>query len=143
MQTDCEILDEADSSPSIELSSKQNLNTEKNFPLPNHIWRGGYNRHNFIPPVYQYPFAEWVPNSIFYADYNIRSNSFEKWPKQMKPNKSELVKAGFFTRVLETVWNVFFVGISLHDWESKDNAIIEHKKWSPHCKFVDMISYRN
>lgn len=142
MQTNCEILDEADSSPSIELSSK-NLNIENNISMPNHIWKGGYNRHNFIPPVYQYPFAEWVPNSIFYADYNIRSNSFEKWPKQLKPTKSELVKAGFFYKGIGDSVECFFCGISLHDWESKDNAIIEHKKWSPHCKFVDMISHRN
>ena len=34
----------------------------------------------------------------------------------------------------------FFCGVTLHDWETKENAINEHKKWSESCKYVDMIS---
>ena len=144
VQADCAMLDEADSKPQVELSSNDKLNFDASVSNSlNHIWKGGYNRHNSLfPPIYQYPFAEWIPNSIFYADFNSRLKSFDKWPKQMRPTKNDLVKSGFFYKGIgDSVECFFFCGIHLHDWETKDNAVIEHRKWSPHCKFVDMTTY--
>ena len=98
VQAYCAMLDEADSKPQIELSSNDKLNFDASVSNSlSHIWKGGYNRHNSLfPPIYQYPFAEWIPNSIFYADFNSRLKSFDKWPKQMRPTKNDLVKSGFF-----------------------------------------------
>ena len=96
MQTNSTMFDDTDSAPQIELSEKEKPNIDISL---NHMWKGGggCNRlHNLFPPVYQYPFAEWIPNSIFYSDYKIRLNSFGNWLKQMRPTKSELVKSGFF-----------------------------------------------
>ena len=80
-------------SPQIELSSRS-------YPQPNRLnetWRGNYfNSLHSFPPIYQYPYAEWVPNSICYANKSTRSQTFSKWPKQMRPSARELVNSGFF-----------------------------------------------
>ena len=85
-------------SPQIELSSKSN---SKPFNSTD-TWKGGYfHSSNLLPPVYQYPYAEWVRNSICYASKSLRSKTFEKWPKQMRPTVKELVNSGFF---LQRIW---------------------------------------
>ena len=107
MQTNSTMFDDTDSAPQIELSEEEKPNID--IPL-NNLWKGGCNRlHNLFPPVYQYPFAEWIPNSIFYSDYKIRLNSFGNWPKQMRPTKSEFVKSGFFYKGTGDSVECFFV----------------------------------
>ena len=85
------VQDECDStlfsdSPQIELSSKYSVKpSSTNEGWKNETWKGGYfHTPCFLPPpIYQFPYAEWVHNSIFYADYSSRMKTFEKWPKQM------------------------------------------------------------
>ena len=132
METNSTLLDQSDSCPDLDHD-----NIELASP---HIWKGSYNRNPTRPPVYLYPFAEWIPNSITYADFRTRSRSFDKWPKQMKPSKSELQKSGFFYRGFGDSVECFFCGICLHDWEIRDNANKEHRRWSPDCKFINMIA---
>ena len=136
------VQDECDS-PQIELSSKYLVKpSSTNESWKNETWKGGYFHTPYFvpPPIYQYPYAEWVPNSICYADYSTRMKTFEKWPKQMKPSADELIFAGFFYKGYGDSVECFFCGVTLHDWETKDNAINKHKKWSKSCKYVDMIS---
>ena len=123
-------MDESDSFPQIELSSKYAAE-----PVSLNLSRG------YVQPLYQYPYVEWVPNSICYAEKSSRSKTFDKWPKQMKPSAMELIDAGFFYKGYGDSVECFFCGICLHDWETKDNAMKEHRKWSRSCKFVDMISF--
>ena len=124
-------------SPQIELSSKSN-------PKPfnsTDTWKGGYfHSSNLFPPVYQYPYAGWIPNSICYASKSLRSKTFEKWPKQMRPTAKELVNSGFFYKGYGDSVECFFCGICLHDRESRDSAHAEHRHWSRSCRFVDMAS---
>ena len=125
-QIKMETLDECDSSQ-VELSSVN--------------WKESYMKSPYTRPIYQYPYAEWIPNSICYADWCTRKNTFDKWPKQMRPSAKELINAGFFYKGYGDSVECFFCGISLHDWETKDSALVEHKKWSRTCKFVDMVSH--
>ena len=104
METDSVPLYEGDSCPQMELSSKE----EKAF-TPSHIWRGGYNRNTVYPPIYQYPYVEWVPNSICYADFQARSKTFDKWPKQLRPTKSKLIRSGFFYKGFGDKCRVLFL----------------------------------
>ena len=132
MQTDSVPLDESDSCPHLD---KDNMGLS-----PSHIWKGGYNRNPNFPPVYQYPFAEWIPNSICYSDFKIRSKTFDTWPKQLRPTKSELLRSGFYYKGFGDSVEWFFCGVCLHNWESRDNALKEHRRWSPECKFINMIA---
>ena len=60
--------DSVDSCAQIQLSKKENSSPYTMGASLGHIWKGGYFNNSF-PPVYQYPFAEWIPNSICYADF--------------------------------------------------------------------------
>ena len=100
--------DSVDSCTQIELSGKDNNSHYTMGANLGHIWKGGYFNNSF-PPVYQYPFAEWIPNSICYADFCSRMKTFDKWPKQMRPSPIDLVRSGFFTKEVETMWSVFSV----------------------------------
>ena len=126
------VFDESDSIPQVELSSKY---------LAEPMSLNPSYRRSYVHPLYQYPYAEWVPNSICYAEKSARSKTFEKWPKQMKPSAMELIDAGFFYKGYGDSVQCFFCGICLHDWETKDNAMKEHRRWSRSCKFIDMISF--
>ena len=132
--------DSVDSRAQIELSNKDTGSMYTMGANLGHIWKGGYFNNSF-PPVYQYPFAELIPNSICYANFCSRMKTFDKWPKQMRPSAFDLVKSGFFYKGSGDYVECFFCGICLHDWETKDNALIEHNKWSPSCKFLSMIKH--
>ena len=131
-QRDACISDETDSVPQIELSTRNNFPDKMGSVLPNTL-RG----HT----IFQYPYFEWIPKTVFHAEYSSRIKTFDKWPKQMRPYPEELAHCGFFYKGYGDSVECFFCGICLHDWEIKDNAISEHKKWSPFCKFVNMIRH--
>ena len=66
--------------------------------------------------------------------------SFAKWPKQMEQKPSDLVKSGFFYTGKGDLVTCFMCGLTLKDWECGDVVDIEHKKWSPGCKFLCAVS---
>ena len=112
-------LDEPDSCPQIELSERNKLLDKMGSKLSN-SWKGGGGCFNkSTSTVFQYPYSEWIPNSIFHADYSIRMQTFEKWPKQMRPLPEELANCGFFTKVMEILWNVFSVEFVYTDGKLK------------------------
>ena len=86
-------LDQPDSFPKVELSER-NYRGEKMGSVLRHMWRNEGEYFNNTS-VFQYPYAEWIPNSIFYADHCNRMRSFDTWPKQMRPCPKDLVKSGF------------------------------------------------
>ena len=83
-------LDQADSFPQVELSER-NYREEKMGSALRHMWRD--------EGVFLYPYSEWIPKSIFYADHCNRMRSFDTWPKQMRPSPKDLVKSGFLQRI--------------------------------------------
>ena len=135
MQTSSSPLDESDFCPASDVENNDNIELASPYN-----WKGGYNRNSTHPPMFLYPYAEWVPYSICYADFRARSRSFEKWPKQLRPTKLDLLKSGFFYKGYGDHVECFFCGMCLHDWESRDNANKEHRRWSPDCKFINIIS---
>lgn len=88
-------------------------------------------------PTYSY--TEWRPHNTLYVSYARRLISFDSWPKQMRPTPLELTAAGFYYVGYGDSVKCFFCGIPLHDWKVKDNAMTEHKKFSPSCKYLDMV----
>lgn len=82
---------------------------------------------------------EWEPCHKHLANFYVRLRTFSKWPKQMRPSAEELTQAGFSYRFEGDVTSCFFCGVTVHNWEEDDNAFVEHKKWSPTCKYLNMI----
>ena len=84
-------------------------------------------------------YSEWRPHNILYVNYGRRLISFDNWPKQMRPTPLDLAGAGFYYTGYGDSVRCFSCGIQLHDWKVKDSAMTEHKKWSPSCKYLDMV----
>lgn len=82
---------------------------------------------------------EWEPSNIDLANYYARYRTFAKWPKQMVPGAQELAQAGFYYTVQGDITVCFFCGCAVYNWELVDNAFEEHRRWSPCCKYLNMI----
>ena len=73
-----------------------------------------------------------------FATYDDRLLSFQSWPLQMKQNKYELARAGFFyTKEGDTV-ECFACGVRVAQWQSVDIPSVEHEKWKPDCTFLKL-----
>jgi hypothetical protein len=81
----------------------------------------------------------WFPHDAYYANYERRFLSFKTWPKQLKQQPDELSAAGFYYEGVGDHVYCFFCGKNLYNWESKDNSFLEHKRWSPQCKYLKMV----
>jgi hypothetical protein len=79
--------------------------------------------------------------SIEYLFYEDRLGTFETWPKQMQQDKFSLAAAGLFYKNQNDLCECFACGVKLRQWELYDDALNEHKKWSPECVFLKMIGY--
>ena len=82
----------------------------------------------------------WIPFNDEMSNNWKRYGSFAKWPKQMEQKPSDLVKSGFFYTGKGDLVTCFMCGLTLKDWECGDIVDIEHKKWSPGCKFLCAVS---
>lgn len=89
--------------------------------------------------VWRYSKNEWEPCNTHLANYYARLRSFNKWPKQMVPGPQELAQAGFYYTVEGDITACFHCGVTVHNWELVDNAFEEHRRWSPCCKYLNMI----
>jgi hypothetical protein len=78
-----------------------------------------------------------------FITYKARLASFKDWPKFMTPGAKDLAKAGLIYGGHSDRVHCFWCGIILRDWESKDGAWQEHKRWSPRCAFVNMCLPQN
>ena len=75
---------------------------------------------------------------MFYED---RLTTFERWSKQIQPDKYRLAKAGFYyTGEIDKVI-CFACGATLREWERTDDPWTEHYKWSKTCVFLKMTGY--
>ena len=93
-------------------------------------------------PTYSYfgSGLEWKPQNTLYAPHSRRLISFDNWPKQMHPTPIDLATAGFYYLGSGDSVRCFHCGIGVHDWEPEDTAMGEHKRLSPTCKYLEMIS---
>jgi hypothetical protein len=85
-----------------------------------------------------YPPDKWIPEFPEYADKHERFKSFEKWPKQIYQDATELSNAGFFYRNVGDSVACFFCGGGLKNWDTADIPMREHKEKYPNCLFVIM-----
>lgn len=81
---------------------------------------------------------KWKPNSSLYAPYGRRLMSFDKWPRQIRQTAVDMAGAGFYYLGSGDGVKCFHCGIGIQNWETKDNALMEHKRLSPFCKYLEM-----
>lgn len=78
-----------------------------------------------------------------YARFEDRLSTYKAWPRQMKQNKHDLAKAGFFyTKEGDTV-ECFVCGVSVSQWKATDFSVFEHRKWSPNCAYLKLTTYED
>lgn len=78
----------------------------------------------------------WLPReSTFYED---RLETFRDWPKQIVPDKYALAKAGFRYTGQHDKVECFVCELKLTGWERIDDPWTEHKRWSPHCVYLQL-----
>lgn len=64
-----------------------------------------------------------------------RLKTFVGWPcAYVTP--SSLAKAGFYYTKRNDLVRCAFCGIEIHSWKQGDDAMADHRKWSPNCVFV-------
>ena len=86
------------------------------------------------------PFTEigWIPYNTSMVKLQNRLNSFKRWPIQMKQCPDDLARSGFYYSEVGDTVVCFHRRIIILNWESTNLADVEHKKHSPHCKYLYM-----
>ncbi|CAF1400878.1 unnamed protein product [Didymodactylos carnosus] len=75
-----------------------------------------------------------------YIEISKRQATYATWPcEQPSPAVEELVKAGFFYSGAKTIVVCFYCNGSLQNWGEKDNPMIEHARWFPHCAYIKQL----
>ncbi|CAF3690536.1 unnamed protein product [Adineta steineri] len=74
-----------------------------------------------------------------YREITKRHASFNTWTNENTPSVDDLVNAGFFYTGTKTVVTCFYCNGSLQNWGAKDNPMIEHARWFPHCAYVKQL----
>lgn len=82
-----------------------------------------------------------IPTGMEY--YENRLKTFETYPKQMFPDKYQLVRAGFYYTKMADIVICFRCRVKVSSWERHDNAATEHYKWSPNCEYLKMVGIEN
>ena len=74
-----------------------------------------------------------------YTEIPKRHASFTAWPAEDLPSVDDLVRAGFFYTGTKTIVTCFYCNGSLQNWGPKDNPMIEHARWFPHCAYAKQL----
>ena len=74
-----------------------------------------------------------------YTELPKRQASYQKWISDKLPPVDELVRAGFFYTGTNTIVTCFYCNGSLQNWGPKDNPMIEHARWFPHCPYAKQL----
>lgn len=62
------------------------------------------------------------------------------WPKFLQgPSIEDLARSGFVYQGFSDRVKCFSCGLILRDWEPCDEALKEHIRWAPECKFIRML----
>ena len=90
-----------------------------------------------MEPMNDMDACQWQNKSMLY--YKDRLNTYEHWPKQMKPNQYQLAKAGFYYTGEYDKVRCFCCNLTVFAWEQTDNPLKEHERLSSSCMYVQMI----
>ena len=71
--------------------------------------------------------------------YDDRVATFQFWPNQLKPNKYQLARNGFYYTGEYDKVTCFCCDMTVYAWEQKDDSFQEHLRLSPSCVFLKMI----
>ena len=85
--------------------------------------------------------STWMPYNTSMANAADRMTTFNSWPKQMVQKPEQMVSSGFYYTGRGDVVQCFHCGISLKYWSRTDRSDMEHRKHSPHCKFLVMAHH--
>ena len=77
--------------------------------------------------------------NLAYTEISKRHASFATWPTENLPSVGDLVRAGFFYTGTKTIVTCFYCNGSLQNWGPKDNPMIEHACWFPHCAYAKQL----
>lgn len=133
-------MDEADAAPVVnEVTSTSSLNYDSwlwdDIPPKKKTKSAEY---TLFPVTKDVCSHEWSPYLPEYMSYTERLKTFEKWPRQIIPTGVELARTGFVYFGTGDEVHCFSCGLCLHNWETKDSASVEHRKWSRFCKYMMM-----
>ena len=81
-------------------------------------------------------------NHVHHPDYieiPRRTATFATWSKEDLPSVEALVQAGFFYSGSKTIVTCFYCNGSLQNWGAKDDPMIEHARWFPHCLYARQL----
>lgn len=67
---------------------------------------------------------------------SVRLNSFQTWPADNVVSANEMAYAGFYYTQLCDYVKCAFCSIEIGGWVAGSDAMSEHKKHSPNCKFI-------
>ncbi|XP_020297483.1 death-associated inhibitor of apoptosis 1-like [Pseudomyrmex gracilis] len=77
-----------------------------------------------------------------YRFESVRLASFKDWPcSWITPEK--LAAAGFYYTGKEDKVKCFECKLEISKWETNDNPLADHQRWSRRCRFVENLSYGN
>ena len=94
------------------------------------------NNIGLVSSLYYTPIAT---NHPYYVTVPRRQASFSTWPIKNLPSIDDLVRAGFFYTGAGTIVTCFYCNGSLQNWAAKDNPMIEHARWFPHCAYAKQL----
>ncbi|CAF2648876.1 unnamed protein product, partial [Rotaria sp. Silwood2] len=80
---------------------------------------------------------KFQPSHPGMAEIARREQTFSNanWTEN-SPSIESLVRAGFFVAGVKNSVTCFYCNGSLHKWGPKDNPMIEHARWFPHCTYA-------
>ena len=104
----------------------------------------GNKSSNIFPYIERAPYAalgEYPNHSLLhFSRYIHRFETFRNWPKSHPIAASDLCQAGFLYTGQGDKVHCPWCRIMLIEWESYDRPLEEHKRHSPMCDFVKMIT---
>lgn len=74
-----------------------------------------------------------------YECFDKRLLSYKNWVHSY-PSPWSLAKAGLFYIQISDCTQCFVCGVIISRWEKSDDAFMEHKKHSPKCGYVKLLS---
>ena len=83
---------------------------------------------------------KFIPRYKSFISCKERLKTFKEWPEQIRQKPHQLCRNGFFYDHFGDRVTCFACGVTLKNWCVHDDVEIEHKRWSPNCQYIKMVS---
>ncbi|CAF0990665.1 unnamed protein product [Didymodactylos carnosus] len=75
-----------------------------------------------------------------FVEISKRHATYASWAHDDPlPAVDKLVRAGFFYTGTKAIVTCFYCNGSLQNWSAKDDPMIEHSRWFPHCLYAKQL----